>query len=96
VSGRHRVAAGDVILLDSNTLCSSEPLGPMTATTVCLVRDYVTDQVFWEHSTVLSGRTEAVVLDVRDDGVRTHEQLVRDLVCSEVSVDESGNLKFAV
>lgn len=57
--GERPVSVGDVVLLGPNTLCGAEPEGSVTATTLYLDRDYVVDQVFWQHAAVLNDRLEA-------------------------------------
>lgn len=58
-SGEKPVSVGDVIALGTNTLCGSEPEGSITATTLYLDRDYVIDQVFWQHAALLVDRWDA-------------------------------------
>lgn len=58
-SGEKSVTVGDVVLLGPNTLCGSEPEGSITVTTLYLDRAYVIDQVFWQHSALLSDRWDA-------------------------------------
>jgi AraC family transcriptional regulator len=57
--GERPVVAGDVVALAANTLCGSEPEGSITVTTVYLDRDYIIDQVFWQHSAFLTDRWDA-------------------------------------
>lgn len=57
--GERPVTVGDVIALGANTLCGSEPEGSITVTTLYLDRDYVIDQVFWQHSAFLADRWDA-------------------------------------
>nr|WP_255662376.1 AraC family transcriptional regulator [Sediminivirga luteola] len=57
--GERHVKVGDVIALAANTLCGSEPEGSITVTTLYLDRDYVTDQVFWQHAGLLTDRLDA-------------------------------------
>lgn len=57
--GERPVTVGDVIALGANTLCGSEPEGWMTATTIFLDRDYLVDQVFWQHAAILADRFDA-------------------------------------
>lgn len=57
--GEKPVTTGDVVMLAASTLCGSEPEGSITVTTLYLDRDYVTDQVFWQHATLLSDRLDA-------------------------------------
>lgn len=57
--GEKHVAVGDAIALGANTLCGSEPEGLITVTTLYLDRDYVIDQVFWQHSALLADRLAA-------------------------------------
>lgn len=57
--GERPVSLGDVVALAANTLCSSEPEGSITVTTLYLDRDYIIDQVFWQHAALLSDRFDA-------------------------------------
>ena len=57
--GERPVRVGDVVLLAANTLCGAEPEEWLTATTLYLDRDYVVDQVFWQHAAILADRLEA-------------------------------------
>lgn len=57
--GEKPVTVGDVVALGSNTLCGSEPEGSITVTTLYLDRDYVVDQVFWQHAALLADRLDA-------------------------------------
>ncbi|WGP06195.1 AraC family transcriptional regulator [Bacillus subtilis] len=57
--GEQPVNTGDVIVLAANTLCGSEPEGSITVTTLYLDRDYVIDQVFWQHAALLADRLDA-------------------------------------
>ena len=57
--GERTVSVGDVVALGANTLCGSEPEGSITVTTLYLDRDYVIDQVFWQHATILTDRFHA-------------------------------------
>ena len=57
--GEKPVNVGDVVALGSNTLCGSEPEGFITVTTLYLDRDYVVDQVFWQHAALLADRLDA-------------------------------------
>lgn len=57
--GEKPVTTGDVVMLGASTLCGSEPEGFITVTTLYLDRDYVIDQVFWQHVAVLSDRLDA-------------------------------------
>lgn len=57
--GERPVRTGDVVLLASNTLRGAEPEDWVTVTTLYLDRDYVVDQVFWQHAAVLSDRLAA-------------------------------------
>lgn len=50
---------GDAVVLGANALCGSEPEGSITVTTVYLHRDYVIDQVFWQHAALLADRLDA-------------------------------------
>lgn len=57
--GERPVRVGDVVLLGPNTLCGAEPERWVTVTTLYLDRDYVVDQVFWQHAAVLTDRLAA-------------------------------------
>lgn len=57
--GEKPVTVGDVVALGANTLCGSEPEGSITVTTLYLDRNYVVDQVFWQHATLLADRLDA-------------------------------------
>lgn len=57
--GQCSVNVGDVVLLCSNTLCSTDSEGHVTATTIFADTDYVIDQVFWQYASVLSDRLDA-------------------------------------
>lgn len=58
-SGQRIVTVGDVIVLNANVLCGSEPEGHITTTTIYLDTDYVIDQVFWQHAWLLRDRLDA-------------------------------------
>ncbi|MDN6016891.1 MAG: helix-turn-helix transcriptional regulator [Bifidobacterium mongoliense] len=47
------------MLLCANTLCAAEPEGSCTATVISIDTDYIIDQVFWKHVSVLSDRLDA-------------------------------------
>ncbi len=57
--GIQHVTAGDVVLLAAQTLCSAEPKGSITTTTIYLDRDYVIDQVFWQYAEQFCDRHNA-------------------------------------
>lgn len=57
--GQKPVNVGDVVLLGANTLCGSEPEGHITVTTIYADTDYVLDQVFWQHASLLQDRLDA-------------------------------------
>ncbi|GAA1488227.1 AraC family transcriptional regulator [Brachybacterium sacelli] len=57
--GEQPVTVGDVVVLGANILCGGEPEGSITVTTLYLDRDYVIDQVFWQHAAILADRWEA-------------------------------------
>lgn len=57
--GPRHVNVGDVVLLESNTLCGAEPEGFFTTTTLFVDRDYVIDQVFWQYAATFSDRLDA-------------------------------------
>ena len=63
--GTRHVNLGDVVVLDANTLCGVEPEGRLTTTTLYLDRDFVVDQVFWQHAAQFKDRLDAsTFLDV--------------------------------
>lgn len=57
--GEKPITVGDVVLLGASTLCGSEPEDSITVTTLYLDRDYVIDQIFWQHAALLSDRLDA-------------------------------------
>lgn len=57
--GQQHVKLGDVVVLGANTLCGGEPEGHITVTTISADTDYVIDQVFWQHASVLQDRLDA-------------------------------------
>lgn len=57
--GQKPVKVGDVVLLGANTLCGTEPEGCITVTTIYADTDYVIDQVFWQHVSLLHDRLDA-------------------------------------
>ena len=57
--GEKPVKVGDVVALAANTLCGSDPEGSITVTTLYLDRDYIVDQVFWQHAALLADRLDA-------------------------------------
>lgn len=57
--GSRHVNVGDVVVLAANTLCGAEPEGWVTTTTLYLDRDYVIDQVFWQHAARFKDRLDA-------------------------------------
>lgn len=66
--GEQRVMVGDAVLLGQNTICGGKPDDRITVTTIDLDRDYLADQLFWQHAAVLSDRHEAdELLDARYD-----------------------------
>lgn len=82
--GEKPVRVGDVIALAANTLCGGEPEGSITVTTLYLDRDYVVDQVFWQHSALLADRLDA--RDFADDLYSEPAQVLRP------GVDRAGML----
>lgn len=73
--GCRHVVVGDVIVLAANTLCSAEPEGWITTTTLYLDRDYVIDQVFWQHAARFKNRLDAS--DFLDANYTEPAQVVR-------------------
>lgn len=57
--GERPVTFGDVVVLGANTLCGSDPEDFITVTTLYLDRDYVVDQIFWQHAAMLADRLDA-------------------------------------
>ena len=57
--GRRHINVGDVVVLAANTLCGAEPEGWITTTTLYLDRDYVIDQVYWQHAARFHTRHDA-------------------------------------
>lgn len=57
--GERPIRLGDAVLLAANTLCGAESEDWITTTTLYLNRDYVVDQVFWQHAAILADRLEA-------------------------------------
>ncbi|WGP07831.1 helix-turn-helix transcriptional regulator [Bacillus subtilis] len=57
--GEKPVAVGEVVALGANTLCGGEPEDSIAVTTLYLDRDYVIDQVFWQHASMLTDRLDA-------------------------------------
>ncbi|MDN6351247.1 MAG: helix-turn-helix transcriptional regulator [Yaniella sp.] len=57
--GQRIVTVGDVVVLNANVLCVSEPEGHITTTTIYLDTDYAIDQVFWQHAWLLHDRLDA-------------------------------------
>lgn len=57
--GEKPVNVGDVVLLGPNTLCGSEPEDWITVTILYLDTDYMVDQVFWQHASILADRLDA-------------------------------------
>lgn len=82
--GEKPVTVGDVIALAANTLCGSEPEGSITVTTIYLDRDYIIDQVFWQHAALLADR-----LDAQDFADELYSEPAQILVLGE---DRAGML----
>lgn len=57
--GQKPARPGDVLLLAPNTLCSSEPEGHVTVTTVSLDSDYLLDQMRWQYAGLIEDRLDA-------------------------------------
>ncbi|WP_282836736.1 helix-turn-helix domain-containing protein [Microbacterium flavum] len=73
--GNRNVEVGDVIVLAANTLCGAEPEDWITATTLYIDRDYVIDQVFWQHAAQFRDRRDAV--DFLDTHYSQPAQVIR-------------------
>lgn len=56
---RRPVIVGDVVALCTNTFCAAIPENRCTATIIYIDTDYLIDQVFWQHSSLLSDRLDA-------------------------------------
>lgn len=59
--GEVRIASGDVVVIAPNTLCGAIPESQFSATSLYLDRDYVLDQVFWQHADKFITRHDANV-----------------------------------
>lgn len=57
--GQRIVTVGDIVVLSPNVLCGSEPEGHITVTTIYLDTDFVIDQVFWQHASLLRDHLDA-------------------------------------
>lgn len=57
--GERHIKVGDVLVLGTQTLCGTEPEGAITVTALYLDRDYVIDQIFWQHISLLTDRLDA-------------------------------------
>jgi len=57
--GERHIKVGDVLVLGTQTLCGSEPEGAITVTALYLDRDYLIDQIFWQHISLLTDRLDA-------------------------------------
>lgn len=82
--GTRHVKIGEVVLLAAQTLCSSEPEGSVTTTTIYLDRDYLIDQVFWQYAAQFCDRHNA--RDFFDAHYSTPAQIVR------IGEDRAGHL----
>lgn len=57
--GEKPVRIGDAVLLAANVLCGIEPEDHVTVTVIYADTDYVIDQVFWQHASLLLDRLDA-------------------------------------
>ncbi len=73
--GTRHVNIGDVVVLAENTLCGAEPENWVTTTTLYLDRDYLIDQVFWQHAARFNDRRDAS--DFLDSNYAEPAQVVR-------------------
>jgi AraC family transcriptional regulator len=73
--GTRHVNIGDVVVLAANTLCGAEPEHWVTTTTLYLDRDYLIDQVFWQHAARFNDRRDAS--DFLDSNYAEPAQVVR-------------------
>lgn len=73
--GEVPVSVGDVVGIGANTLCGAEPEGSVTVTILYLDRDYVIDQVFWQHMAHLNDRLAA--RDLADELYSEPAQILR-------------------
>lgn len=58
--GRQAISLGDALLLGPNVLSCCEPAEQITVTSLYVDTDYALDQFFWQHSTILHDRLDAV------------------------------------
>lgn len=58
--GCQPVGVGDAIMLGPNVLFSGEPEEPVTVTAIDIDTDFALDQFFWQHSTILHDRLDAM------------------------------------
>lgn len=84
--GERPAKCGDVVLLAANTLCGAEPEKrvTVTVTTLYLDRDYVVDQVFWQHAALLTARLPA------KDFIAAHYTEPAQILC--LGEDRAGSL----
>lgn len=58
--GERLIASGDVVLLNSNIVCTASPQGTITVTTVYLDIDFMLDQLLWQNIDILHNRRDAL------------------------------------
>lgn len=58
--GERLIVSGDVVLLNSNTVCGASPQGTITVTTIYLDIDFVLDQLLWQNIDILHNRLDAL------------------------------------
>lgn len=58
--GEHVLISGDVVLLNSDTLCGAAPNAQITITVIYLDIDFVLDQLIWQNIDVLRSRIDAL------------------------------------
>lgn len=57
--GEMQLDVGDVVLIDANTICKVKPERRTTVTTLCVYRDFVVDQVYWQYAGIFVNRLNA-------------------------------------
>jgi AraC-like DNA-binding protein len=57
--GQQNMRLGDLLIVGTNTPCAAEPEDRFTVTTISIDTDFLIDQVFWQHVSLLSDRFAA-------------------------------------
>lgn len=73
--GERSISVGDVLAVPANMSYGTEPDGRVTVTTLYLDRDYLVDQVFWQHVAQLTDRLDAQ--DLMDDLYPERAHIIR-------------------